>query len=929
MTFFLNNLIQASIHGSIVILAVILLRLLLRNTPKKFICLLWLLAGIRLLMPIEIRSDLSLQPVITLSQEAVWNSSWSAVIPWIWAIVAICFGIYSILSYRNLKNKVVDAVRIRGGWESDRIETAFILGFIKPKIYIPMGMSKGNRKHILEHERTHLDKGDHWIKMIGFLALALHWFNPLVWIAYLLLCRDIEMACDERVVQFMELEERKSYSAALLSCSTNQMHFAASPVAFGEVSVTKRIHSILNYKKPGFWISLLGVVSIFFVAVCLLTNPGQEPGEIPTTQPQIQQESQEENQWLKLCREDLEKALSRDTFCCRIAEASGVGYVNLYKLGDDTLWTLLPLTSMKPEEGRMVLDGHTYAFMDGSWMATEVEDENFWQLLDAYRWESEQASFVKSEADEYGLTSVEFQVRRNGQLENFTCHYREGIGLETIMVKKDGAHGTILSCLYFDDRNPALSQGMNAEETFAEAKLAIMAGSISTEELEEQEEFREWGVLFRVDDDLLSGNGSNVYIGQSEEGRGILRTTGQYWIEKKIDGKWERIPTISEPDWEEIGEIGIPRGTSNWGYLDWSVLYGTLDAGEYRMGKNVRCMDQETNYNKGHVFYSEFTLVETVDSSSPEASAAVERCYSAWEELANRAYIHFKTNAGSTEEYWVNGTNYLRISDFGTENTNPLNNGRMDIYARKDGIGYHQVRENPDVRNSKVTGIALYTVNQTDDSWCTNFRNSAASIYQRSNKTAVFMEDTGIISDEMVRFDLVWRNAGDKEDNHIQMTYSFDSNGNLIRMEQVCLYMESHYTEWVEIYDTSAQEIDAKIQSYIEDPIVETFSWEDAKTKYTDEEFNIREENFINNGGSAIEDCVDAARLALKEYPSLGSYLNLTVFRDEEAGMWKVTIKSYVDYQATYGFRDVYLTDDGTTKLLVYEGPLGHEEPRK
>ena len=191
------------------------------------------------------------------------------------------------------------------------------------------------------------------------------------------------------------------------------------------------------------------------------------------------------------------------------------------------------------------------------------------------------------------------------------------------------------------------------------------------------------------------------------------------------------------------------------------------------------------------------------------------------------------------------------------------------------------------------------------------------------------MEDTGIISDAMVRFDLVWRNAGDKEDNHIQMTYKFDKNGKLIRIEQVCLYMESHYTEWVEIYDTSAQEIDAKIQSYIEDPIVESFSWEDAKTKYTDEAFNIREENFVNNGGSPIEDCVDAARLALKEYPSLGSYLNLTVFRDEEAGMWKVTIKSYVDYQATYGFRDVYLTDDGTTKLLVYEGPLDSEESRK
>ena len=627
MDVFLNALFTASIHGSIVILAVLLLRLVLRKTPKKYICLLWLLAGIRLLMPIHIQSDLSLQPVLDLPVE--WLAGWhgAAVIPWIWGTVAIGFGIYSLVSYIRLKRKVVDAVRVRGGWESDRIETAFILGFIKPKIYIPMGMSKQSRRHILEHERTHLDKGDHWIKMIGFLALALHWFNPLVWGAYLLLCRDIEMACDERVVQFMELEERKSYSAALLSCSSGHMHFA-SPVAFGEVSVTKRIQSILNYKKPGFWISLLGVISFFFVAVCLLTNPGQESPGTLVTEPQVQQE---ENEWLKICREDLDAALNRDTFCCRIAEASGVGYLNLYKLGDDTLWTLLPLTSMKPEEGRMVADGKTYALMDGSWIATEVKDENFWQLLDAYRWESEQATFVQTETDEYGLTLVEFQVRRNGRLENFTCHYREGIGLETITVKKDGAHGTILSCLYFDDRNPALSHGMNAEETFAEAKNVIASGNISMEELEEQEEFREWGVYFRVDDDRLTGNGADVAIGQAEEGRGILRTTGQYWIEKKIDGKWERIPTISEPDWE-IGEIGIPRGTSNWGYLDWSDLYGTLDTGEYRMGKNVRCMDQEANYNKGHVFYSEFTLVETVDSSSPEAAAAVERCYQAYGE---------------------------------------------------------------------------------------------------------------------------------------------------------------------------------------------------------------------------------------------------------------------------------------------------------
>lgn len=261
MEHFEQNLLMAGMHGSVVILAVILFRLIFRKTPRKYICLLWLLAGIRLLLPIEIRSDLSLQPDISVPFAGVAFGKWASAAMLFWAIIACLFLLYSVISYVKLKRQVSEAVRIRGGWECDRIETAFILGFIKPRIYIPMGMNKESRKYILEHERTHLDKGDHWIKMIGFIALALHWYNPLVWIAYILLCRDIEMACDERVIRFMELDERKAYSTALLSCSSRHARFIANPVAFGEVSVRQRILSILNYKKPSFWISLLGVVA--------------------------------------------------------------------------------------------------------------------------------------------------------------------------------------------------------------------------------------------------------------------------------------------------------------------------------------------------------------------------------------------------------------------------------------------------------------------------------------------------------------------------------------------------------------------------------------------------------------------------------------------------------------------------------------------
>ena len=336
MTAFFQNVLTASFHGSIVILAVIVLRLVLKRTPRKFFCFLWLLAGIRLLMPFEIQSVLSLQPdvdtiteprfsqtaptvpaaenlpVYIPEENAVIQQSeindppvmqeqlpmmdmpmapmeepeyqsdplmtLDAVAANIWLAVAFCFALHTFASYLRLKLQVREAIRLKGNiWECDRIETAFILGFIRPRIYLPMGMSKNTRRHILAHEQTHLEKGDHWFKMIGYIALAIHWFNPLVWVAYILLCKDIEMACDERVVQFMELEERKSYSAALLNCSANHAHFAACPVAFGEVSVRNRVLKVLGYKKPPFWISLAGVIAILFVAVCLVTSPTEEP----------------------------------------------------------------------------------------------------------------------------------------------------------------------------------------------------------------------------------------------------------------------------------------------------------------------------------------------------------------------------------------------------------------------------------------------------------------------------------------------------------------------------------------------------------------------------------------------------------------------------------------------------------------------------
>ena len=943
MLSFLDNLLTASFHGSVVILAVLVLRLILRKTPKKYICLLWLLAGIRLLLPLEIRTELSLQPSVSLPA----GIDWPAVLLWVWASVALAFGIYSVVSYLKLKAQVRDSVRIRGGWECDKIDTAFILGFIKPKIYIPMGMNHQARKHILEHERTHLEKGDHWIKMIGFLALALHWFNPLVWVAYILLCRDIELACDERVVQFMELEERKSYSAALIACSSRQMHFAASPVAFGEVSVKQRILSVLGYKKPGFWISLLGVAAFFFVALCLMTTR-PAPADVPVVET-LSPEEQAQQERMRQCYDAVQAAFEREEFFYQISSTTTNAYVgwgvDVYRLGDNTMWTYTPYNRGEIQEGRMELKGKHYAWQSGNWVETDTPDDRFDQWLDVFRWDTDTVSFI--EYEEYdGAADLVFNYQ--WEEDNKTIHTAkviciyEGDGTMQSMMIEQPDHETAEHIhLMFKPLEMYYEKERSVSDFFAEAEASIAEGMVTAEELAEQAEYTAWGIHFRVDDDRLSAHGSDVYFSQDELGCGNISTTDKYWLEKKVDGQWEEVPTIAVPQWTGEG-IGVAKGTATFGYLDWTPLYGTLEAGQYRMGKVFVCYNTEKNGSRDHAFYSEFEIYESVDSSSPEAKAAVERCYAELEELKQRESIHWLSVMGedSTMECWVNGEDFLRVSfwagpDVPEEQWSEHDKSlfpRTDTSVRYGGVGYSDVRKDPEVLTSEVMGMGISTLEPDRAGWTLGAIEEDFNMlfFERSNHTISFPEGVGVVSDDMVRFVTSWQNVQDPNQYRAQLTYKFDENGDICYMEYATDIDADHeYVSYIQIFEDTAQEIDDKIRPYTEAPVVKEFSWSEAREKYTDEEFNIRQEGFVNTEVSPISGPVDAARRALKEYPNLGEYLSVEVYHDDTAGMWKVTIESYVDYQSTYGYRDVYIADNGVTCLLVYEGPIGWEEARK
>jgi Antirepressor regulating drug resistance, predicted signal transduction N-terminal membrane component len=304
------KILNMSITASWLILAVVLVRLLLKKAPKWIPCLLWGLVAIRLICPFSFGSIFSLIPSsetiptnITVQQEPAINSGITAVndiinpviaesftpvptdsvnplqiiipvaaIVWISGIVIMLA--YALFSYIKLKKTVSVCMPVSKRILScDEVKAPFILGVFKPVIYVPSSMSGETLDLVIRHEIAHLQRHDHWWKPLGYLLLAVYWFNPLCWIAYILLSRDIEMACDEKVIRDMDKDEMAAYSQALLDCSFPRRRIAACPLAFGEVGVKERVKGVLNYKKPAFWIILIAVIACIVLAVCLMTDP--------------------------------------------------------------------------------------------------------------------------------------------------------------------------------------------------------------------------------------------------------------------------------------------------------------------------------------------------------------------------------------------------------------------------------------------------------------------------------------------------------------------------------------------------------------------------------------------------------------------------------------------------------------------------------
>ncbi|MBO5097786.1 MAG: hypothetical protein J6B96_05680 [Agathobacter sp.] len=207
------------------------------------------------------------------------------VMPWVWAVGVALMLVYMVISYVRLWNRIKISVPIDEKiYICDEIQSPFIFGVVRPSIYVPSHIEKDQMTYILAHEREHLRCLDHMWKPIGFVLLAVHWFNPLVWVAYVLMCRDLELACDERVIRHMDTSEKRNYSETLLACSSPGHYISACPVAFGEIGIKERIKRVFSYKKPTFWVVATALLLCVMVGVCFMTDPSraQDPGELET-----------------------------------------------------------------------------------------------------------------------------------------------------------------------------------------------------------------------------------------------------------------------------------------------------------------------------------------------------------------------------------------------------------------------------------------------------------------------------------------------------------------------------------------------------------------------------------------------------------------------------------------------------------------------
>lgn len=669
------QLLNMSITASWLILAVVVLRLLLKKTPKWIICMMWCLVGIRLLIPVSIESVFSLIPsaevvsedilydrspainsgidsvnrvVNPILQENFTPDAGDSVNPLqaatyiaahLWMLGMAVLLAYTLITYVRLKKRVSDAVRLNGNiYQSEKVGSPFVLGTVKPHIYVPYGLSEEELSCVIAHEQAHIKRGDHLLKPIAFLVLTIYWFNPLVWMAYTLLCRDIEFACDEKVLQQLGKEKKKIYSEALLRCSIsgNVSHrmIAACPIAFGEVGVKNRIRGVLNYKKPAFWIVIVGIVACVVCIVCFMTNPKKDTGSGNPSNPQVsepasgQAASEAMQAEIEDAQENLESLQTNLETAQEDLEAQMNEMSEVKQNVEDAQKQILQSPPSMLLHDALTSNMEYFEVTAGTYSWNYPSEEEPDRMITKEASGNEPTVAVKGaewlqlkeyNRLDYAVYTVYFEVMPDSvtvkeydllELGNVTdpkvlseSTYEEVFALELKPRRiyevaaqwneenlgENGFFGTAYY-IYATDNYMVEAEGMTVDE--------LILGEKFTEEVNN-----------------LNGVSMHMYKYKATEGDVELYNDtnqeyqfGEYYdIQVQKDGQWYSLQTKNEIAFEAVA-IGLKEGSSCTWDVNWEYAYGALPEGKYRIVKDIMDYRAPGDYTK-YYLAAEFEIM--------------------------------------------------------------------------------------------------------------------------------------------------------------------------------------------------------------------------------------------------------------------------------------------------------------------------------
>ena len=632
------TILNLSITASWLILAILFLRLVMRKAPKWIICALWTLVAIRLLSPFCMESRLSLIPSsepipkeIVLNQVPSVNSEISVInqvinpimvnvveenaaginplqmivtgAAYIWLAGMIGMFGYALFSYFQLKRTTGAFITIERNIRAcDEVKSPFILGVFRPIIYVPSAMNGETLDYVLTHEKAHLRRGDHLWKPFGYVLLSVYWFNPLCWVAYVLLCRDIEMACDEKVVRDLDHDGKVAYSQILLNCHLSRKRIAACPLAFGEVGVKERVKSILYYKKPAVWILLFAAVMIAVISICFMTNPKREED---TETAAAAEETDQDGESATQTGENLPPYRYNNAGEDKAQEEAIYEYIlkqtNPYAYNQVVIPAFVIFQSEMASDGRIKIHGDF-------WTYTYVKNGDVLECLGGgketgvyYLRKTQDGSYVVDEFDRVGDGSYFTEdVKRisegNKELEQKYYDSADDMKNPAKNIRARVIEQYILdNALEITSYQDAERQPVSVDDR----RNPMVMGDVFTEPVNtldgvtlSLEKYKAWEGELLIKND----SGRELEIGENFE------------IHVKKDGNWYCIEPFDEMIWHQIA-YEIPNGKTTAFVINWLYVYGILQEGDYRIVKEVTQYRAPGDYD---VYYlaSEFSIKE-------------------------------------------------------------------------------------------------------------------------------------------------------------------------------------------------------------------------------------------------------------------------------------------------------------------------------